>query len=79
MAKRAALTAYGPMVVVAVEQSLPAELRVVTDELAARFLPFPVPALLKLGGREYAARYLEPLGRTMPLTEIERMVSAEKS
>jgi methyltransferase (TIGR00027 family) len=48
MASRAALTAYGPMVVVSVEQSLPAEQRVVSDELAARFLPFPVPALLKL-------------------------------
>jgi methyltransferase (TIGR00027 family) len=48
MARRAALTAYGPMVVVTVEQSLPAEKRVVTDELAARFLPSPVPTFLKL-------------------------------
>jgi methyltransferase (TIGR00027 family) len=48
MARRAALTAYGPMVVVTMEQSLPAEKRVVTDELAARFLPSPVPAFLKL-------------------------------
>jgi methyltransferase (TIGR00027 family) len=48
MARRAALTAYGPMVVVTAEQSLPAVERVVSDELASRFLPFPVPGLLTL-------------------------------
>jgi methyltransferase (TIGR00027 family) len=48
MAKREALTAYGPMVVVAAEQSYPPDRRIVVDELAARFLPFPVPAFLKL-------------------------------
>jgi methyltransferase (TIGR00027 family) len=48
MARRAALTAYGPMVVVTAEQSLPAAERVVSDELASRFLPFPVPGLLTL-------------------------------
>jgi methyltransferase (TIGR00027 family) len=36
------------MVVVTVEQTLPSEQRVVTDGLAARFLPFPVPAFLTL-------------------------------
>lgn len=41
MARRpaAAQTAFGPMVIAAVEQSEPAERRIVTDPLALRFLP----------------------------------------
>ncbi len=48
MAQREALTAYGPMVVVAAEQSYPPDRRVVDDELAARFLPSAVKVLLTL-------------------------------
>ena len=41
MARRpaAAQTAFGPMVIAAVEQFEPAEQRIVTDPLAVRFLP----------------------------------------
>jgi methyltransferase (TIGR00027 family) len=48
MATRAALTAYGPMVVVTTEQFVHPDRRLVHDELAARFLPFPLPVLLTL-------------------------------
>jgi len=34
--------------------------------------------LEQVGSQEYTARYLEPVGRTMPVTEIERAVYAEK-
>ena len=48
MANRAALTAYGPMVVVATEQYYPPDRRLVHDELASRFLPSGVTVFLKL-------------------------------
>jgi methyltransferase (TIGR00027 family) len=38
----AAQTAFGPMVLIAVEQSEPPDRRLVNDDLAARFLPAPV-------------------------------------
>jgi methyltransferase (TIGR00027 family) len=50
--------------------------------------PKKVPAFLEqfgwkeveqIGTREYAVRYLNPAGRSLPVTEIERAVSAEKS
>jgi hypothetical protein len=37
----AAQTAFGPMVLTAMEQSEPPERRLVNDDLAARFLPAP--------------------------------------
>jgi hypothetical protein len=32
----------------------------------------------QVGPAEYAARYLQPVGRAMPISEIERFVQAEK-
>jgi O-methyltransferase involved in polyketide biosynthesis len=32
----------------------------------------------QVGPAEYVARYLEPAGRRMPVSEIERFVRAEK-
>jgi O-methyltransferase involved in polyketide biosynthesis len=31
-----------------------------------------------MGDREYLARYMEPAGRDMPVTQVERFVAAEK-
>lgn len=48
MAKRSpvAQTAFGPMVIAAVEQHYPPERRVITDELAIRFLPAGIRIML---------------------------------
>lgn len=46
MANPAAGTAYGPMVVTAIEQSYPPDRRVIDDKLAARFLPSAVQVFL---------------------------------
>src|SRR5512145_591525 len=48
MANQAAQTAYGPMVVVAVEQFFPPEQRLVHDALAFQFLPPGVRLIVKL-------------------------------
>ena len=47
MANQAAKTAYGPMIVVAAEQSYPEGQRLVQDELASQFLPFGLKLLAK--------------------------------
>jgi methyltransferase (TIGR00027 family) len=48
MANQAAQTAYGPMIVIAVEQYYPERQRLVQDELAIQFLPPVYKAIVKL-------------------------------
>lgn len=46
MAERAARTAWGPIVQVAIEQAVPAERRIITDEIAFQLLPTPLKMLV---------------------------------
>ena len=46
----------------------------------ARFLsPYAWAELEQVGSQEYTDRYLQPCGRVLPVTEIERLVYAHKS
>ena len=47
-------------------------------QVAAFLEPYGWKALEQVGSQEYTARYLKPAGRTLPVTEIERAVYAEK-
>ena len=64
------------------------EYRLKTQLWQFGFTPEQVPAFLgqyswaeveQVGSAEYTARYLQPLGRSMPVMEIERMVYAQKT
>jgi O-methyltransferase involved in polyketide biosynthesis len=46
--------------------------------VAAFLEPYSWKELEQVGSQEYTARYLKPTGRTLPVTEIERAVYAEK-
>jgi len=48
MARKAAKTGSGPMVMVALEQKVPDRVRIINDELALRILPFGVRAIIWL-------------------------------
>lgn len=48
MSNRATETAVGPMAIVAGEQNLPREMRLVDDDLAYRFLPSSIKAVVKV-------------------------------
>jgi O-methyltransferase involved in polyketide biosynthesis len=75
-------TAVGPMVIVAMDQTEPYPL--VHDEWAGRILPPTANALLAFGRSSRPARGSSPTGtsrpsaRELPVSEIERSVTAEK-
>lgn len=50
----------------------------VTQYLAGFLEPYAWKEVEQVGGQDYTLRYLNPAGRAMPATEIERTVYAEK-
>ncbi|MFP3795187.1 SAM-dependent methyltransferase [Paraburkholderia sp. SIMBA_027] len=66
MTREAAQTGIGPMALVAVEQRLPAERRIVVDDLAAALLPTPARWLIALMGTRTALRLVALAERRYP-------------
>jgi methyltransferase (TIGR00027 family) len=66
MTQEAAQTGVGPMALVAVEQRLPLERRIVDDDLAASLLPAPARLLIALMGTRTAARLAAMAERKYP-------------
>ncbi|CAG9234785.1 S-adenosyl-L-methionine-dependent methyltransferase [Paraburkholderia tropica] len=66
MTREAAQTGIGPMALVAVEQRLPVERRIVVDDLAAALLPTPARWLISLMGTRTALRLVTLAERRYP-------------
>jgi O-methyltransferase involved in polyketide biosynthesis len=78
----AAQTAFGPMLLVALEQSEPPDRRLVDDDLAARFLPAPTRWLVTATPPNLMRRLtmaVEPTGRHLTVSPIEWSAYAEKA
>jgi hypothetical protein len=73
----AAQKAFGPMVLVAIEQGEPPDRRLVDDDLAVQFLPTPIRWLVNSAPPKH--RYIEPTGRHLTPFLIDWTAYAEKA